>query len=261
MSAVGRHQAPEWRTAAAASGILSAEQTLSLSGGPPEPMSETLGVTPGIAVAPTPRRYAIAKRMLDLGASTIGLVATSPVLIGLALGVKLTSPGPVLFRQVRVGRGGRQFHCYKFRSMRADADEEEHWRHVRGLVGSAEGHESPGTWTPIAHDQRVTRVGGLLRRTHLDELPQLLNVARGEMSLVGPRPPIPYEVELYEPWHLGRLAVKPGLTGLWQAVGWGKLSFDDGVRLDLEYVRRRSFWFDVALIMRTLGQIVTGRQF
>ena len=227
-------------------------------------MSKTLDVTPGIAVAPTPLGYAIAKRTLDLGASTIGLVAASPILLGVALGIKLTSPGPILFRQVRVGLGGRHFYCYKFRSMNADADEDEHWRHVRNLVGSAGGRadsREAATWAPIAQDARVTRIGRLLRRSHVDELPQLLNVVRGEMSLVGPRPPIPYEVELYKPWHLRRLAVKPGLTGLWQAVGWGKLSFDDGVRLDLVYIRRRSFWFDLALIMRTLAQIVTGRQF
>jgi lipopolysaccharide/colanic/teichoic acid biosynthesis glycosyltransferase len=230
-------------------------------------MSSTLGVTPGIAVAPTPRGYAIAKRTLDLGASAVGLVVASPIFIGVALGIKLTSPGPILFRQVRVGLGGRHFYCYKFRSMNADADEDEHRRHVRKLVGGAGGaggrpdSGEAATWTPIAQDARVTRIGRLLRRSHLDELPQLLNVVRGEMSLVGPRPPIPYEVRLYQPWHLRRLAVKPGLTGLWQAVGWGKLSFDEGVRLDLVYIRRRSFWFDLALIVRTLAQIVTGRQF
>ena len=229
-------------------------------------MSRTLGATPGIAVAPTPRGYAIAKRTLDLGASAVGLVVASPIFVGVALGIKLTSPGPILFRQVRVGLGGRHFYCYKFRSMNADADEDEHRRHVRKLVGGAGPSGGPdsgeaATWTPIAQDARVTRIGRLLRRSHLDELPQLLNVVRGEMSLVGPRPPIPYEVGLYQPWHLRRLAVKPGLTGLWQAVGWGKLSFDDGVRLDLVYIRRRSFWFDLALIVRTLAQIATGRQF
>jgi len=121
--------------------------------------------------------------------------------------------------------------------------------------------EDAGTWKPIAEDPRVTRVGAFLRRSHLDELPQLVNILKGEMSLVGPRPPIPYEVELYEPWHRRRLSVVPGLTGLWQATGWGSLSFDEGVRLDLEYIERRSLWLDVRLIFQTLVQIVRGRQF
>ena len=107
----------------------------------------------------------------------------------------------------------------------------------------------------------MTRVGAFLRRSHLDELPQLINILRGEMSLVGPRPPIPYEVELYEPWHLRRLAVLPGLTGLWQARGWGALSFDEGVALDVEYVERRSFMLDLRIILRTVWQVITGRQF
>jgi lipopolysaccharide/colanic/teichoic acid biosynthesis glycosyltransferase len=107
----------------------------------------------------------------------------------------------------------------------------------------------------------VTRIGGFLRRSHLDELPQLFNIVRGEMSLVGPRPPIPYEVDLYEPWHLRRLSVIPGLTGLWQANGWGRLSFDEGVALDVEYVERRSFGLDLQIIGQTLWQVVTGRQF
>ena len=107
----------------------------------------------------------------------------------------------------------------------------------------------------------MTRVGGFLRRSHLDELPQLINVLRGEMSVVGPRPPIPYEVALYDPWHLRRLSVVPGLTGLWQVRGWGKLSFDEGVALDLEYVATRCFCGDVAIVLSTLWQIVRGRQF
>jgi lipopolysaccharide/colanic/teichoic acid biosynthesis glycosyltransferase len=107
----------------------------------------------------------------------------------------------------------------------------------------------------------VTGIGSFLRRSHLDELPQLLNVLRGDMSLVGPRPPIPYEVELYEPWQLPRLSVVPGLTGLWQAYGWGRLSFADGVKLDLEYVERRSFGLDLKIILRTLWQMLAGRQF
>jgi lipopolysaccharide/colanic/teichoic acid biosynthesis glycosyltransferase len=221
-------------------------------------------MTQGIPVAPVPRGYGIAKRAFDIGASALGLLLASPLLLGVAFAIKASSPGPVLFRQERVGLGGRHFQCYKFRTMRVGADEGEHRRHIRALLAGGEDDraaDSRGTWTPIERDPRVTAVGGFLRRTHLDELPQLFNIVRGEMSMVGPRPPIPYEVELYEPWHRRRLSVTPGLTGLWQAVGWGRLSFDEGVRLDLEYVERRSFWFDLRLIGRTLSQIVMGRQF
>jgi lipopolysaccharide/colanic/teichoic acid biosynthesis glycosyltransferase len=215
-----------------------------------------------VPVSPTPLAYAVAKRALDLAASGLGVVLAAPVFVVIAAAVKLDSPGPVLFRQQRVGLGGRPFLLYKFRTMDQLADEQEHQRYVSKLIkggGSAETTEA--TWVPIDKDPRVTRTGSFLRRSHLDELPQLLNILRGDMSLVGPRPPIPYEVELYEPWHLDRLAVRPGMTGLWQATGWGKLSFDDGVRLDIEYVRRRSFGLDLRIMLRTAWQIVTGRQF
>jgi lipopolysaccharide/colanic/teichoic acid biosynthesis glycosyltransferase len=147
--------------------------------------------------------------------------------------------------------------------MFSSAEQGRHRDHARELI---RGDTSPAqagekVWVPIAADPRVTRLGSFLRRSHLDELPQLINIVRGEMSLVGPRPPIPYEVEVYEPWHLRRLSVIPGLTGLWQATAWGKVSFDEGVALDLEYVDRRSFGFDLRLIGRTLWQIATGRQF
>jgi len=133
---------------------------------------------------------------------------------------------------------------------------------VRELIrGDPSARSAEEVWLPIAADPRVTRLGAFLRRSHLDELPQLINIVRGEMSLVGPRPPIPYEVEVYEPWQLRRLSVLPGMTGLWQATAWGRVSFDEGVVLDLAYVDRRSFGVDLRLIGRTLWQIVTGRQF
>ena len=143
------------------------------------------------------------------------------------------------------------------------ADQGSHDAHVRDLIrgDGVEAESAEAVWVPIAADPRVTRLGAFLRRSHLDELPQLINIVRGDMSLVGPRPPIPYEVEVYEERHLRRLSVMPGLTGLWQATAWGKVSFDEGVALDLAYIDRRSFWFDLGLILRTLGQIVTGRQF
>ncbi|MGH2428288.1 MAG: sugar transferase [Candidatus Limnocylindria bacterium] len=215
---------------------------------------------PSVPLAPTAGLYRVAKRTLDLGAAGTGLVLLSPILGAIAIAVRLQSPGPVLFRQERIGIGGRPFTLFKFRSMDERADEEEHRAYVSRLL-RRDVTESGDTWQPITADARVTRVGYFLRRSHLDELPQLLNILRGEMSLVGPRPPIPYEVELYEPWHLRRLSVKPGLTGLWQATAWGRLSFDEGVRLDVEYVERRSFWLDLRILGRTVWQIATGRQF
>jgi len=216
-----------------------------------------------VPVAPTPVGYRLAKRSLDLVASTLGLALTSPILVVVAAAVKLESRGPILFRQERLGLGGRPFTVYKFRSMFSSAEQDRHRDHVRDLIRREASREpsSDGVWLPIPADPRVTRLGAFLRRSHLDELPQLINIVRGEMSLVGPRPPIPYEVEVYEPWHLRRLAVIPGLTGLWQATGWGQLSFDEGVALDIAYIDRRSFAFDMRLILRTLWQIATGRQF
>jgi lipopolysaccharide/colanic/teichoic acid biosynthesis glycosyltransferase len=159
-----------------------------------------------------------------------------------------------------LGLGGRPFTVLKFRTMHLSADERRHQEHIRELLRAGPTADQ-ATWTPIAADPRVTGIGTFLRRSHLDELPQLVNVLRGEMSLVGPRPPIPYEVELYEPWHLPRLSVVPGLTGLWQSRGWGRLSFGEGVKLDIEYVERRSFGLDVRIILRTLWQLLRGRQF
>jgi lipopolysaccharide/colanic/teichoic acid biosynthesis glycosyltransferase len=216
-----------------------------------------------VPVAPTPVGYRLAKRSLDLVASSLGLILVSPVLAIVAAAVRLESHGPVLFRQQRLGLGGRPFTVYKFRTMFSSAAQERHRDHVQDLIrrDASVARSEDGVWLPIPADPRVTRLGAFLRRSHLDEFPQLINIVRGEMSLVGPRPPIPYEVEVYEPWHLRRLAVIPGLTGLWQATGWGRLSFDEGVALDIAYIDRRSFWFDLQLILRTLWQIATGRQF
>ena len=214
-----------------------------------------------VPVAPTSTGYRLAKRTLDVLGASVGLAIVSPVLGAVAVSIKLDSPGPILFRQIRLGRGGRPFTVLKFRTMHLSADERRHQDHIRDLLRTGDAATEDTTWAPIAADPRVTRVGGFLRRSHLDELPQFVNVLRGDMSLVGPRPPIPYEVELYEPWQLRRLSVTPGLTGLWQAYGWGRLPFAEGVKLDLEYVERRSFGLDLRIILRTLWQILVGRQF
>jgi lipopolysaccharide/colanic/teichoic acid biosynthesis glycosyltransferase len=221
----------------------------------------SFSATVSVPIEPTPTGYRIAKRALDVTASAAALVVTSPIIIAIAAAVRLESHGPILFHQERIGLGGRRFTLFKFRSMDVAADEEEHRSYVSRLLRRDTDDPDAATWQPIVADSRVTRVGAFLRRSHLDELPQLINIVRGDMSLVGPRPPIPYEVELYEPWHLRRLAVLPGLTGLWQATGWGKLTFDEGVRLDIEYVERRSFGLDLWILLRTAWQILTGRQF
>ncbi|HEX9738524.1 MAG TPA: sugar transferase, partial [Candidatus Limnocylindria bacterium] len=213
-----------------------------------------------VPAAPTGTGYRLAKRALDVIGSLFGLLVASPILLGVGIAVRLDSSGPILFRQVRLGLGGRPFTVLKFRTMHLSADERRHQEHIRELLPPARAADE-AIWTPIAADPRVTGIGSFLRRSHLDELPQLVNVLRGEMSLVGPRPPIPYEVELYEPWHLPRLSVLPGLTGLWQSRGWGQLSFGEGVKLDIEYVKRRSFGLDVRIILRTLWQLLLGRQF
>jgi lipopolysaccharide/colanic/teichoic acid biosynthesis glycosyltransferase len=216
-----------------------------------------------VPVAPTPLPYRAAKRTLDVIAASAGLILMSPLMVVIAAAIRAKSPGSVLFRQERVGLGGRPFLLYKFRTMHAAADQETHRRLVQGLIrgNASDDDAAAATWVPLEGDPRVTGLGRFLRRSHLDELPQLINVLRGEMSVVGPRPPIPYEVELYEPWHLRRLAVVPGLTGLWQVRGWGKLPFDEGVALDLEYIDHRSFAGDLKLVLRTLWQILRGRQF
>jgi lipopolysaccharide/colanic/teichoic acid biosynthesis glycosyltransferase len=227
---------------------------------PAQPTRQPMG-EPLVPVAPTGTGYRIAKRILDVVGALVGLVLVSPVVGLVAVAVKLDSPGPVLFRQIRLGIGGRPFTVLKFLTMHLSADERRHQEHIRELLRTGGAATEDTTWAPIAADPRVTGIGGFLRRSHLDELPQFLNVLRGDMSLVGPRPPIPYEVELYEPWQLPRLSVVPGLTGLWQAYGWGRLSFVEGVKLDLEYVERRSFGLDLKIILRTLWQMLAGRQF
>lgn len=191
------------------------------------------------------------KRALDVILGSLLLVAALPAIAVAAVLVKLDSPGPVFHRAVRVGRGGRKFTFLKLRSMQRDAEE------LRGLLLHL--NEAQGPAFKLTNDPRVTRVGRLLRKTSLDELPQLLHVVEGHMSLVGPRPPFPEEVERYEPWMLRRLAVRPGLTCLWQIRGRSDLSFDEWMRLDLEYVDRLSFGLDLRILLLTVPAVISGR--
>jgi exopolysaccharide biosynthesis polyprenyl glycosylphosphotransferase len=191
------------------------------------------------------------KRATDLAFTCAGLCAIWPILLVIALVVRLDSPGPILYRQQRVGKDGRLFHMLKFRSMYRDADQR------RAELSAA--NEATGPLFKMRNDPRVTRSGRFLRRTSLDELPQLLNVLRGEMSLVGPRPPLPSEVESYEEWQLGRLRAVPGMTGLWQVSGRSEVSFHDMVRLDLHYIRNWSLSLDLEILWRTLPAVLGHR--
>jgi lipopolysaccharide/colanic/teichoic acid biosynthesis glycosyltransferase len=192
------------------------------------------------------------KRALDVVGAAALLMLSAPVLAVIAVAIRLDSPGPVLHRQARCGYRARPFTCLKFRTMLADSDEGPHRRYVQGLVtGQSDKRNGDGVYK-LVEDERVTRVGAVLRRTSLDELPQLWNVLTGDMTLVGPRPPLPYEVELYDERQHRRLTVKPGLTGLWQVSGRNQLSYRDMCELDLEYIRTWNHALDARILMRTL---------
>lgn len=203
------------------------------------------------------------KRIMDVAGSVLALLLFSPLFLAIAVAVKVTSKGPVFFRQRRIGRHGESFVFLKFRSMHVDSDPGIHREYVKQLIaGKAQKQPSNGNGDghfKLTHDSRITRVGSFLRKTSLDELPQFIHVVTGEMSLVGPRPPIPYEVESYDVWHRRRLLeVKPGITGLWQVSGRSRVTFDDMVRLDLRYARTWSPWMDIKILLRTPVAVVLG---
>jgi exopolysaccharide biosynthesis polyprenyl glycosylphosphotransferase len=190
------------------------------------------------------------KRAMDVTVSTVGLILLFPFFLLIALFIRIDSPGPILFRQIRVGKGERLFACYKFRSMHQGADEEK--SRLQDL------NEAEGLFFKIRNDPRITRMGRVLRRTSLDEVPQLINVLMGHMSLVGPRPAPPAEVQRYQPWHRRRLEVCPGITGLWQVSGRSQLTFDEMVLLDLYYIENWSPLLDIRIMLRTLPKMITG---
>jgi lipopolysaccharide/colanic/teichoic acid biosynthesis glycosyltransferase len=210
------------------------------------------------------RRTAIGmKRAMDVAGSALALICLSPLFCVIALLIKATSKGPVFFRQRRIGQYGKSFTFLKFRSMYVNNDSRIHQEYVTKMIaGTAEAHKENGNGRGVYKltlDPRITRLGALLRKTSLDELPQFVNVLRGEMSLVGPRPPVPYEVEAYDVWHRRRLLeAKPGITGLWQVSGRCRVKFDDMVRLDLHYARNWSPWMDIKILARTPGAVVLG---
>lgn len=205
----------------------------------------------------------IAKRIIDVAGSSFLLLLLSPVFLMIAAAIKLTSRGPVLFRQKRIGQHGKPFTFLKFRSMYVNNDASEHKKYVLDLIkGQAAKKPSNGSGPGVfklTNDSRITPVGKFLRRSSIDELPQLINVVLGEMSLVGPRPPLPYEVEAYEVWHRRRLLeAKPGITGLWQVHGRSRVEFNDMVRLDLRYARECSPWLDIKILLQTPKAVIAG---
>jgi exopolysaccharide biosynthesis polyprenyl glycosylphosphotransferase len=210
------------------------------------------------------RLLSVTKRAMDVLGSALLLVVAAPVFLLIALAIKLSSQGPVLFRQRRIGQYGKPFTFLKFRSMYVDNDAGVHRKYVTQLIaGRAQRNPSNGNGDGVyklTNDARITRVGSFLRRSSLDELPQFLNVLKGEMSLVGPRPPIPYELAAYQIWHRRRvLEVKPGITGLWQVNGRSRIKFDEMVRLDLRYAETWSPWLDIEILLRTPRAILEGQ--
>jgi exopolysaccharide biosynthesis polyprenyl glycosylphosphotransferase len=196
-------------------------------------------------------RVSVIKRVIDLVAGGALVLALAPMMLALALLIKLDSPGPVFYRQWRVGKNGRLFRMVKFRSMYQDAD--------RRLAELRAKNEASGPLFKMRADPRITRVGRVLRRFSVDEIPQLFNVLAGEMSLIGPRPPLPAEVQQYEDWQVGRLRAVPGMTGLWQVSGRSEVPFPDMVRLDLHYIRNWSLGMDVEILLRTIPAVLTSR--
>ncbi|MBO9370584.1 MAG: undecaprenyl-phosphate glucose phosphotransferase [Chloroflexi bacterium] len=213
---------------------------------------EDLGGVPliGVRSVAISKGALFVKRLIDVTLATMGLLLGAPLFLLIALAIRLDSPGPIIFRQTRVGLRGRHFEMYKFRSMHVGAEEQQDML--------ADINEADGPIFKIRDDPRLTRVGRILRRLSMDELPQLVNVLRGEMSLIGPRPPIPAEVEKYQEWHKKRLEAPPGMTGLWQVSGRSRLSFDEMVLLDIYYIENWSLWLDFKILMRTIPKVLLG---
>jgi exopolysaccharide biosynthesis polyprenyl glycosylphosphotransferase len=255
MMRVGRRRGVEFRVAPSLFNCL-----------PRKTEVDQIGVLPVITLfrEPLGQGARLVKRAFDLSVAALALVLLAPLWLAISLLIKLDSKGPVLYRQERVGMDGRIFLFLKFRTMRTGADDREHREYQRRYIEGRPDTNLGDSLRPVykLHDDpRVTRTGRWLRRTSLDELPQLLNVLRGDMSVVGPRPPIPYEVENYALWHRKRLDMKPGMTGLWQVSGRNRLSFDEMVRLDLFYIENWSLWLDLKIMLRTLPVLLRGEAY
>ena len=253
MMQIGRKQKVEFRLAPSLFNFL-----------PQKTSVEQIGVLPMVRLFREPLSDAekFIKRAFDITIAATAFVALSPVWILIALGIKFDSRGAILFKQERVGMDGRKFLCYKFRTMKADADEsihrESYRKNIEGSTEANAGSEENPIFGKVKNDPRVTKFGVFLRRTSLDELPQFLNVLIGDMSVVGARPPIPYEVEDYEVKHRRRLDMKPGITGLWQVSGRNRLTFEEMVEVDLYYIAHWSLWLDLKIILLTLPAVLRG---
>lgn len=203
------------------------------------------------------------KRVIDIIGSLVGLIFLSPIFLLIAILIKLDSSGPVIFKQTRVGLGGRTFTFYKFRSMYENNDSSVHRKYIgdliRGTARATARTVGAKKVFKMDKDPRITRVGRVLRRTSLDELPQLFNVLKGDMSLVGPRPGLLYEVKMYKDWYTRRLMTLPGITGLWQVSGRSQRTFDEMVALDLKYIYNWSLWLDIKILLKTIF-VVLSRQ-
>ncbi len=195
--------------------------------------------------------YEIGKRAFDIVLSAIALIVLLPLLITVLIAIKVDSRGPAIFKQERMGYRGKIFNMYKFRTMVTNAEQL--------LKEVQQRNQASGHMFKIKDDPRITNLGRFLRKTSIDELPQLINVIKGEMSLVGPRPPLIREVENYDIWHHLRMSIKPGLTGIWQISGRNKLGFDEMIRLDLKYIRERNFWYDLKIIIKTMPVLLGDR--
>lgn len=228
---------------------------------PKSRVSSDLRLYPDLLAEQSSRRISLTlKRMIDITASLLGLIVLSPLFAGIAIVIKLTSKGPVFYRQERVGQFGRRFVFLKFRSMFINNDPSIHKEFVKNLICLEANGGNDDCVFKIQDDPRVTPVGRFLRKTSLDELPQFINVLTGEMSLVGPRPPIPYELEFYSTWHRRRiLEMKPGITGLWQVKGRSSTTFDDMVRLDIRYHTQWSLLLDFMLLLQTPMAVLKGK--
>jgi lipopolysaccharide/colanic/teichoic acid biosynthesis glycosyltransferase len=205
---------------------------------------------------PDAKYYFKIKEPLDKVFAFFGIIILSPFFIIIALSIKITSSGPVFFKQYRVGREGKLFEFYKFRTMEV-YDEEDYLRKDQ-MINFMKEQKSGGKNNKVINSSRVTRVGKVLRKTALDELPQLFNVIKGDMSLVGPRPCVPYEYENYEKWHKKRLMVLPGCTGLWQVLGRGKVSFTESMVMDIYYLNNVSFLLDIRIMVKTIPVMILG---
>jgi len=203
--------------------------------------------------------YQLWKSVFDRLLAVVLLVILSPLLVAIAIGIRLDSPGSAIFRREQVGENGRIFSAYKFRTMHKNNDDHEYKAYITKYILEnahyTKDQNGQGVYK-VVDDPRVTRIGALLRKTNLDELPQLFNVLKGEMSCIGPRPDIPFAVAMYKDWHRKRLDIKPGITGLWQVCGRKNLPFEGMVRLDIDYIKRQSLFLDAKILLLTVGIIL-----